>query len=97
MTEDAGARIRHQLLDFLRQRIRKPVEPDTDLFGAHMMTSLFALELVVHLEDGFGIEVTGEDLRPANFRTVDAMTALVLRLSTSADDTAADDITAADD
>jgi methoxymalonate biosynthesis acyl carrier protein len=47
---------------------------------------LFALELVVHLENAFGVEVAGPELKLDNFRTVDAMTALVGRLSGSSDD-----------
>ena len=44
------------------------------------MTSLFAMELVVFLEDAFDIEIAGPDLRLDNFRTVRVMTGLVQRL-----------------
>jgi methoxymalonate biosynthesis acyl carrier protein len=56
------------------------VAADVDLFGSGLVSSLFALQLVVHLEQAFGVEVAGPDLTLDNFRTVDAMTALVLRL-----------------
>jgi methoxymalonate biosynthesis acyl carrier protein len=72
--------IREDLLGFLQQRTKTAWEPDTDLFASGAVSSLFALELVVHLESAFGVSVDGPELTLDNFRTVDAMTALVLRL-----------------
>ncbi|MBT0772360.1 hypothetical protein KIH74_25675 [Kineosporia sp. J2-2] len=74
------------LIGFLEQRTRQTVAPDLDLFGSGLVTSLFALELLVHLESTFGVAVTGNDIRLDNFRTVGAMTALVLRLTGGEDD-----------
>ncbi|HEX6357943.1 acyl carrier protein, partial [Actinophytocola sp.] len=65
------------LLEFLATRLKQPWQPDTDLFSAGVVTSLFAMELVVYLEEAFGVEVSGDELRLDNFRTVHAMTALV--------------------
>jgi methoxymalonate biosynthesis acyl carrier protein len=81
----AEPEIRAGVRTFLADRLKGPVEPDTDLFATGLVSSLFALELVVHLEQAYGIAVDGPDLRLDNFRTVDAMTALVLRLSGSTD------------
>jgi methoxymalonate biosynthesis acyl carrier protein len=72
--------VRGDLVAFLGPHLRREVTPDLDLFASGGMSSLFALELVVHLEQAFGIAVEGPDLQLENFRTVDAMTALVLRL-----------------
>jgi methoxymalonate biosynthesis acyl carrier protein len=44
------------------------------------------MELVVYLEEAFGVEVGGDELRLDNFRTVRAMTALVGRLRGSTDE-----------
>ncbi|ONI91077.1 methoxymalonate biosynthesis protein [Saccharothrix sp. ALI-22-I] len=77
-TRDADD-VRRNLLEFLKQRAKAEVEPDFDLFAGGLVSSLFALELVVHLENAFGVTVGGEDLKIDNFRTVDAMTALVVR------------------
>lgn len=41
---------------------------------------MFAMELVVHLEQRYGVAILGEDLKLDNFRTVERMTSLVLRL-----------------
>jgi methoxymalonate biosynthesis acyl carrier protein len=76
-TDETVAR---DLTAFLTDRARTTVAADTDLFGSGLVSSLFALELVVHLERTFGVEVTGPELTIDNFRTVEAMTALVARL-----------------
>jgi methoxymalonate biosynthesis acyl carrier protein len=75
--------IRANLVEFLEKRTRQAVALDLDLFGSGLVSSLFALELLVHLEGSFGITVGGPDLTLDNFRTVHAMTALVQRLAAS--------------
>lgn len=82
----AGAQaVRDNLAAFLAQRTRTDVPADADLFESGLVSSLFALQLVVHLEQAFGVEVAGPDLTLDNFRTIEAMTALVLRLRGGAD------------
>jgi methoxymalonate biosynthesis acyl carrier protein len=66
--------------DFVSRRVGTPVAADRDLFASGLVSSLFAMELVVHLEKTFSIAIQGDNLKRDNFRTVDAMTALVLRL-----------------
>jgi methoxymalonate biosynthesis acyl carrier protein len=73
--------IEEALLDFLDQRIKTSVDPDLDLFRSGLVSSMFAMQLVVHLEEAYGIAILGPDLKLDNFRTVRAMTSLVLRLS----------------
>ena len=77
--ESAGA-IEENLLRYLESRTMTPWEPDRDLFSTGGLSSVFAMELVVHLEKSFGVVIMGADLRLDNFRTVCAMTALVRRL-----------------
>lgn len=72
--------VRTNLMAFLEQRTRTAVGPDLDLFASGLVSSLFALQLVVHIEQTFGVTISGADLKLDNFRTVAAMTALVLRL-----------------
>jgi methoxymalonate biosynthesis acyl carrier protein len=76
--------VRADLVAFLEPHLRADVTGDLDVFASGGMSSLFALELVVHLEQAFGVSVEGPDLKLDNFRTVDAMTALVLRLGEAA-------------
>ena len=56
-----------------------------DLFASGLVSSMFAMQLVVHLESAYGIAIIGPELKLDNFRTVQAMANLVLRLRTSAD------------
>ncbi|MFD4575400.1 acyl carrier protein [Streptomyces sp. NPDC058417] len=72
-----------EILRFLETRTRRTWETDADLFASGGLSSLFAMELVVHLEKSFGVSVRGADLRLDNFRTVASMTALVTRLRTA--------------
>jgi methoxymalonate biosynthesis acyl carrier protein len=74
------AAIEQNLLHYLESRTTTPWDVDRDLFNTGGLSSLFAMELVVHLEKSFDLVITGSDLRLDNFRTVRAMTALVRRL-----------------
>ncbi|WP_431973611.1 acyl carrier protein [Micromonospora haikouensis] len=72
------------ILAFLEEHTKLSWAPDTNLFESGSVNSLFALELVVFLERTFGVAVTGEELKLANFQSVAAMTALVERLRSQA-------------
>jgi methoxymalonate biosynthesis acyl carrier protein len=80
------ATVENELLDFLQTRTKTAWQQDTDLFASGGLSSLFAMELVVHLEKTYGISVRGADLRLDNFRTVTGMAALVRRLREAAGD-----------
>ncbi|QFZ20149.1 phosphopantetheine-binding protein [Saccharothrix syringae] len=79
-TAVTGDGVREVLLDHLEARIKVRVAADHDLLATGLVTSMFAMELIVYLEQSFGVEVVGDDLRMDNFRSVDSMTGLVLRL-----------------
>jgi methoxymalonate biosynthesis acyl carrier protein len=68
------------LLTFLTERIKTEVTTDQDLFSSGLVSSMFAMQLVVHLEETYDIAIIGPDLKLDSFRTVQAMTSLVLRL-----------------
>ncbi|GAA2042545.1 hypothetical protein GCM10009839_51670 [Catenulispora yoronensis] len=72
--------VEQALLAFLAEQIKTEVGLDEDLFGSGLVSSMFAMQLVVHLEETFDIAIIGPELKLENFRTVTAMTALVLRL-----------------
>ncbi|MFF9687709.1 acyl carrier protein [Streptomyces sp. NPDC014623] len=72
--------VQTDLLRLLEKRTGRTWTTDADVFGAGGLSSLFAMELVVHLERAYGISIRGADLRMENFRTVLQMTALVERL-----------------
>jgi methoxymalonate biosynthesis acyl carrier protein len=75
-----------ELLEFLQTRIGTQVAADHDLFATGLVTSMFAMELVVHLEQTYGVAIVGADLKLDNFRTARKMAALVERLGSAAGD-----------
>ena len=79
--------MKNKIRGFLAKHIRDyDFKDNDDIFALGLVSSLFTMQLVLFVEREFDIEVSGEDLDIANFRTVDAMTALVERteLQTSA-------------
>jgi methoxymalonate biosynthesis acyl carrier protein len=69
---------------FLASRLGHPVPVDKDLFASGLVSSLFAMELVVYLEATYGIAISVSDLKLDSFRTITSMTALVTRLRAEA-------------
>jgi methoxymalonate biosynthesis acyl carrier protein len=72
---DTKTRIR----DFLSPRWPGELRDDDDIFEAGLVNSLFAMQLVVFVEEEFAIEVSNEDLERDNFRTVNSIATLVER------------------
>jgi acyl carrier protein len=76
MSETTG-----QILAFITGRFPQAEITETeDIFSLGYINSLFAMELVMHLEKTFGITIPNEELRIDNFRTAASMTELVGRL-----------------
>lgn len=83
-TEAAGPDpVAERLLRFLADRTKIDYVLDEDLFARGGISSLFAMELVLYIEQQFGVAVPGPELTLDNFRTVQAMAALVRRLQGS--------------
>ena len=74
------------LTDFLAEKTNTLVEPGQDLFASGLVSSMFAMQLVVHLEESYDIAVLGPELNLDNFRPVQAMARLVIRLRTGSDE-----------
>ncbi|GLY15235.1 acyl carrier protein [Kineosporia rhizophila] len=73
-------RIGDEVAEHLSRIVKAPVPRDEDLFASGLVPSVVAMELIVHLEATYGIAITGPDLKLANFRTVERISALVQRL-----------------
>jgi methoxymalonate biosynthesis acyl carrier protein len=84
MTEPSTDSVERELVEFLEARTKASVTAEQDLFAAGLVSSMFAMELVVHLEQAYQVAIVGPDLKLANFRTVRSMTDLVLRLRSAA-------------
>ncbi|WP_236794810.1 acyl carrier protein [Amycolatopsis sp. GM8] len=54
---------------------------EEDIFSLGFVNSLFAMELVMHIEKTFGATIPNDELQIDNFRSVTSMTGLVGRLS----------------
>jgi methoxymalonate biosynthesis acyl carrier protein len=77
--------IRGTVLQFLKEKTLATPATDQDLFASGVVSSMFAMEMVVFLEQSYRVTIVGGDLKIDNFRTVDAMTQLVLRLRDASD------------
>jgi acyl carrier protein len=55
------------------------LQDDEDIFALGFVNSLFAMQLVTFVEKGFDISVENQDLDLDNFRTINALTSLILR------------------
>ncbi|OQO89693.1 acyl carrier protein [Saccharomonospora piscinae] len=83
--EVTGETLVPALIEYLEKGTGKQVTADEDLFASGTVSSMLAMQLVVHLEETYGIAIVGPDLKLANFRTVELMAALVLRLRAEQD------------
>lgn len=72
---DTKARIR----SFIGSRWPGELHDDDDIFEAGVVNSLFAMQLVLFVEEEFAIQVGNEDLERDNFRTVNSISGLVER------------------
>jgi methoxymalonate biosynthesis acyl carrier protein len=53
------------------------LKDDEDIFALGFVNSLFAMQLVLFIEQEFSITIANEDLDFENFRTIDAIARLV--------------------
>ena len=72
--------IRAKVRDFVGRFIRNhDLADDEDIFATGFVNSMFAMQLVQFVESTFGVAIESEDLEIDNFRSIDAITALVTR------------------
>jgi methoxymalonate biosynthesis acyl carrier protein len=62
-----------------RQTRGRALRDDDDVFASGYVNSMFGMQLVQFVETAFGIVVENEDLELDNFRSVNAVAALVAR------------------
>ena len=78
--------ITDEITRFVAERTGTKPEAEQDLFATGIANSMFAMQLVVFLEQAYAVTVAGADLQLPNFRTVTSMAALVGRLRAEAAD-----------
>lgn len=73
-----GADIQKSVFEFIEGRFPDiKLAPEDDIFALGFVNSLFAMELVLFLENTFSFTIPNEALRLDNLRSVKAMTELV--------------------
>lgn len=87
MSPDNGE-VKHAVLDFLGERAPLPGVTEAELLALDyldvgLLDSMAVVELVVTLEDRFGVRFEPEDMQSLDFRTVGGLIGLVCRLQAS--------------
>jgi methoxymalonate biosynthesis acyl carrier protein len=71
---------REKIREFILGNVQETeVADDVDIFERGLVRSMFVMQLVLFVEQEFGISVTGDDLRFDNFRTIATIDGLVTR------------------
>ncbi|MCZ7672478.1 MAG: phosphopantetheine-binding protein [Chloroflexi bacterium] len=71
--------IKQQIRTFLAKYFKDYyLKDDEDIFSLGFVNSLFAMQIVLFIEEQLGITLANEDLQLDNFRTINAMTVLVI-------------------
>ena len=78
--DESKVKIREFLSRYLRNH---QLRGDEDIFSLGFVNSMFAMQLVLFVEQAFGITIENEDLDIENFRSVDAISRLVENKSAS--------------
>jgi len=72
--------IKSKIREFVLKHVRDDnLEDDENMFELGYVNSLFAMQLVMFVEKEFTLQISREDLDFSNFRSIEAITALVLR------------------
>ena len=66
-----------QLRGFLHGSLGKSIGDEDDVFQVGGATSLFAMELVLFIEESLGVALEDDDLKRENFSTLNAMMRMV--------------------
>lgn len=70
--------IEERVKSFLAQHIDiSNIDQETDMFKKGIVTSLYAMELVMFVEQEFGIRVENADLDLENFKSIKALVAFI--------------------
>jgi len=78
-----GAYLGHRIRGLFLEALNIGIDSvETDLIDSGLLDSLILVELLLHLEDEFNIDVTVVDLNIEDFRTVRSIGTFVTRLRT---------------
>ncbi|NKI19660.1 acyl carrier protein [Paenibacillus dendritiformis] len=77
--EESKAKIKEFLCRFFRKR---ELQDDEDIFELGFANSLFAMQLVMFLEQEFAIRIENQDMDLDHFRTINRMAGLIAAKTT---------------
>lgn len=70
--------IKERITAFICQFIQNvDIPDDEDLFASGLVNSLFAMQLVLHIEKEFQLKVENDDLNYENFKSINAITGFI--------------------
>jgi acyl carrier protein len=83
MNNKSHKSIEEGLLQWYRNRIRtrEPITTETDLLDGGYLDSLMLMELVVTLEEQYGVSVGSDEVSPQNFRSIRSLASFVIQRS----------------
>ncbi|HEU5378332.1 MAG TPA: acyl carrier protein [Ktedonobacteraceae bacterium] len=64
---------------FLAKFIQRDIQDHEDIFTSNFVSSLFAMQLIMFIENEFHFQIDNEELDIDNFRTIDAMSRLIIK------------------
>ena len=69
-----------KLLDFIGRYLDlKKIEDTTDFISEGLVNSLFAMQLIMFLEERFQIVITNEDMQADNFSSIRALEQFIIK------------------
>lgn len=75
--------LKQQIRAFLAKYFKDyDLQDDEDIFSLGFVTSLFAMQIVLFIEQQMDITIANEDLQLHNFRTINAMSNLIMSKKT---------------
>lgn len=73
------SQVKQQIRDFLAKYFKEyDLQDDEDIFSVGFVNSLFAMQIVLFVEQQMGISIANDELQLDNFRTINAMTNLIM-------------------
>ena len=72
---------KEKIFEFFKAKgVSDNLDFETDLFKGGFIDSLFAFEVVVFLEETFGVHLDNKDITEENFRTITSMANMIDRI-----------------
>ncbi len=69
--------IENRVKSYLSKALKKEVDRDTPILSSGLLSSLFAMQIVLFIEKEFNITISNSDLNLSNFDSIAAITHFV--------------------